>query len=293
MIIPLWAILGLGSAALSAAAMLLQERFKVNGYALAFWNKAACLIMAFPFMWTHGLPGSTMFYILLFASAILYAISDVIFFAAIPKNSAGAISRLVPVGSVLGFLIWFVIDPTLFAKYVSVPVISSLIFLTLCMFAYFAFRLKKCTVTMQTLRDIWFVIFAATSGPLLTKLITFHADMEQARYAYVFFQAMMMMALWLVYLVLRKPVAIENFFARATWQSGLLIGLFGAGGVLLKFMSFYYVDNPAYIPAVIALDSVIILAFYKLRGRKSEGDIVSGIGLVACAIALIVLKAQI
>lgn len=291
--IPLWAIFGLGTAALSAGMMLLQERLKVNGYAVAFWNKAACLLIAFPFMITHGLPGEPMFYALLFVTAILYAISDVVFFSSIPKTSAGAVSRLIPSASVLGFLIWFIIDPALFQKYLSEPVIFGLIFFTLILFAYFAFRLKKCTVTMQTLRDIWFVIFAATAGPILTKLVTFHADMEQARYAYVFFQAAMMMALWLIYLVIRKPVAIETFFARSTWQHGLLIGMFGAGAVLLKFTSYYYVDNPAYIPAIIALDSVIILGVYKLWGKKAEGDIRSGLGIVACAIALIVLKARI
>ncbi|MCE7887657.1 MAG: hypothetical protein DYH13_09190 [Alphaproteobacteria bacterium PRO2] len=293
MTFPLWAIFGLGAAILSAGMMLLQERLQVNGYAVAFWNKAACLLIAFPFMIMHGLPESPAFYGLLFVTAVLYAISDVVFFSSIPKTSAGAVSRLIPSASVLGFLIWFIIDPALLQKYLAEPVIFGLIFVTLIFFAFFAFRLKKCVLTMQTLRDIWFVIFAATAGPLLTKLITFYADMEQARYAYVFFQAAMMMALWLVYLVIRNPVPMETFFARSTWQKGLTIGACGAGAVLLKFTSFYYVDNPAYIPAIIALDSVIILGVYKLWGKKAEGDVRSGLGIVACAIALIILKARI
>jgi hypothetical protein len=146
---------------------------------------------------------------------------------------------------------------------------------------------------MQTFRDIWFVIFAATAGPILTKMTTLYADMNEARYAYVFFQALMMMVLWLVYLFIRKPVPLDTFFARSTWQRGLLIGVVASGMVLAKFTSFYYVDNPAYIPAIIALDSVIILGAYKMGGRKIEGDIVSGLGIVACAAVLIILKAQI
>lgn len=293
MTFPLWAVFGLGTAAFSAGMMLMQEKLKVNGYALAFWNKAACILIAFPFMLGHGLPTDPVFYLFLVLGAVLYAISDVFFFTAIPKSSAGAVSRLIPSASVIGFLLWFIIDPGLFKKYLSHPEISAAIFVTLCLFAFFAFRLKKCTFTMQTLRDIWFVIFAAVMGPLLTKMTTYYADMEQARYAYVFFQALIMMVLWLVYLGLRKPVSARVFFARSTWAPGLLIGMFGAGSVLLKFTSFYYVDNPAYIPAIIALDSVIILAVYRLTGRKSEGDVRSGMGIVACAATLIVLKAQI
>ena len=146
---------------------------------------------------------------------------------------------------------------------------------------------------MQTLRDIWFVIFAATTGPILTKMITYYADMEQARYAYICFQALMMMVLWLVYLYLRRPVPFSIFFARGTWQKGLIIGIVAAGMLLTKFTSYYYVDNPAYIPAMIALDAVIILFYYKIKGRKIEGDALSGLGIVACAAALIILKAQI
>ncbi len=293
MTFPLWAVFGLGTAVLSAAMMLMQERLKVNGYALAFWIKVACVAVAFPFVLHHGVPGNASFYIYLFLSAILYAISDVVFFSSIPKSSAGAVSRLIPSAAVIGFLLWFLIDPSLLQKYLDHPEIASAIFLTLCLFAFFAFRLKKCTFTMQTLRDIWFVIFAATAGPLLTKLTTQGVDMEQARYAYVCFQALMMMVLWLVYLVLRKPVPLETFFARSTWQHGLLIGLVASCMILMKFTSYYYVDNPAYIPAIIALDSVIILGFYRLTGRRSEGDVRSGLGIVACAAVLIVLKAQI
>jgi hypothetical protein len=291
--LPLWAVFGLATALLSACMMLMQEKLKVNGYALAFWIKAACIGVAFPFMLHHGIPDFGPFYFYLFLSAILYAISDVFFFTAIPKTSAGAVSRLIPSASVLGFLLWFIIDPALLEKYLSHPQISGAIFITLCLFAFFAFRLKKCSFTMQTLRDVWFVIFAATVGPILTKMTTFEVDMEQARYAYVFFQALMMMTLWLVYLLIRKPVPLDVFFARSTWQKGLLIGLVASAMVLMKFTSYFYVDNPAYIPAIIALDSVIILGVYRLWGKRSEGDIRSGLGIVACAAVLIVLKAQI
>ena len=293
MIIPIWAVFGLATAFFSAVMMLMQEHYKVNGYALPFWIKVACVIVSVPFMMMNGIPAHPMFYFYLGLSAIIYAISDVVFFSAIPKTSAGSVSRLVPSAGVIGFLLWFLIDPALLDKYMQVPVVAGLILTTLCLFAFFAFRLKKCHVTMQTLRDVWFVIFAATTGPILTKMITLYADMEQARYAYIFFQSLMMMTLWVVFMAIRRPVPFSTFFARATWQRGLMIGLVAAVMLLTKFTSYYYVDTPAYIPAMIALDAVIILFYYKMKGKKIEGDVASGLGIVACAAALIILKAQI
>ncbi len=288
-----WALLGLVTACLTSTMMLMQERFKVDGYALPFWIKISCIIVTLPFVVLFGIPADPLFYVYLGLTALLYAISDVVFFTAIPKTSAGAVARLVPTASVFSFIIWFAIDPALLTKYMAAPVISALIFMTLCLFAYFAFRLKKCTVTMETIRCVWFVILAATIGPLLTKLTTYHADMKQAIYAYVFFQALMMVILWYIFLLVRRPIPMSVFFAPATIRPGLLIGLVAAAMVLMKFTIFYYVDNPAYIPAIVALDSVIIIAYYKLRGIRHEGDIISGLGIVACAVLLIVLKAQV
>jgi hypothetical protein len=293
MSLPLWAFFGIAAAILSSCMMLLQEHFRVNGYTLAFWNKTATLMIAFPFMLMHAWPTDPLFYVFIALTAVLYSISDVVFFTSIPKSSAGAVARVVPIASVLGFLLWFVINPSLFVKYVQHPVISLLIFTTLCLFAVFAFRLKKCEFTMQTLRFVWFVIFAATVGPMLSKLMMFHATREQAVFIGVSIQSIMMMSLMMLFIIIRKPVPVSDLFVRDTWQKGLIVGATGGAGVLLKYVSFYYVDNPAYVPAIMALDSVMILLFYKATGRKIEGDIFAGLGIVFCAAALIILKAQV
>lgn len=291
--LPLWAFFGLGAAALSALMMLLQERLRVNGFALACWNKIACSLVMLPFVLLYGLPHNPLFYLYLGAGAVMYAVSDVIFFNGITKASAGTVARLLPSATILSFLLWFAVRPELLQKYLASPVIFALIFLTLYLSAFFAGRLKKCAVTMQAMRTVWFVIFAATVGPLLAKLVTAQADPGQGPFAYVFCEALMMLALWSVYALIRRPLPFAEMVSGETVKKGLLIGTVMAGVVLLNVSAYYNVDNPAYIPAIKALDSVMILAFYKLTGRTITGDIRSGLGIVACAAALIVLKAQV
>jgi hypothetical protein len=293
MILPLWALFGAAAAIFSACMMLLQEKLHVNPYAVAFWVKIACAAASLPFVIYYGPATDPIFYFYLALTAILYAISDIVFYTGVNKSGAGAVARLVPVSSVLGFLLWFAVDPDLLEKYISVPIIFSLIFFTLCLFSFFAFRLKKCEITMGTLRSIWYVLFAATIGPIFTKLVAGHAPREIAIFSYVFFQALMMMTLWLCWLAVRRPVPFSDIFNVTAARGGLIVGMVSAAMVLTKFASVTYVDNPAYIPAIIALDSVLILGFYKAAGWKIEGDIKSGLGIVACVIALIILKAQI
>lgn len=293
MIFPLWAVFGLLAAFTSAAMMLLQERLKVDGFALAFWCKIMCVLVTLPMVVVHGVPHDPVFYYALGASAVLYAVSDVVFFRAIPTVGAAVVSRLIPLAVIFGFILWFLIDPALFIKYMQYPEVSALIFGVLLVWVWFATHLKKCAVSMGAIRQVWFVILAATLGAPLAKITTNHAGIAGGPYAYTCIQALMMMALWGVYYAVKKPVAPGVLFSRHSCIGGAIIGAVAAVSVLVAVLAYYHVDNPAYIPAVRYLDSTMILAFYGMAGRKIEGNVAAGIGLVACAAALIVLKAQI
>ena len=287
MIFPLWFFFGLGSAFISAGMMLTQERLRVSGFAAAFWGKASCALLMIPFMLILGFPQDPLFYMYLGVTSVLYAISDVFFYESIKKTNAGAVARMLPCSVIFNFLLWFAVDPALLQKYLNAPIIAASIFLVLCMWAGFAMRLKKCPHARRTIGAVWFVMVAATIGPLFTKAVTLHANVGQGPYAYVFCQALMMMAIWAVYLSWRKPASLMT---RAAWQGGMAVGVFNAGATLLATIAYYYVDNPAYVTALRFLDSVIILGVYAMLRRKMEGDIAAGLGVVACAAALVILK---
>lgn len=293
MVFPLWAFFGILAAILSAAMMLLQERLKVDGFALAFWNKVSCCLVAAPFVLAQGLPDHPLFYIFLGLGAVMYAISDVVFFRGISSVGAGMVARLLPGAMILSFLLWFVVKPELLDKYLQVPVVSGLIFCVLCASAWFASHIKKCDISMRAVRTIWFVIFAATVGPILAKTVTSYAEIGQGPSAYIFIEALMMMSIWGVYFIIRRPITAGVMFSRHSCIGGLAIGLVSAMMVASNIYAYYNVDNPAYIPAIKYMDSILILGVYAATGRKVSGNVWSGLGVVACAVALIVLKAQI
>ncbi|MGZ9108474.1 MAG: hypothetical protein ACXW4B_06600 [Micavibrio sp.] len=293
MIIPAWAVFGLLSAAFSALMMLMQEKLKVDGYALAFWNKVTCATVMLPFVIVNGLPQNPLFYLFLGIGACMYAVSDVVFFRAIPKVGAGIVSRLLPGAVILSFMLWFAVKPDLLMKYLADPIPSALIFIVLCLSVWFSMHLKKCAVSMEAVRAIWFVIFAATVGPILAKTVTGYADIGQGPFAYVFIEALMMVSIWGSVFLIRRPIPASVMFSRQSWRGGMMVGCVSATMVLLSTYAYYAVDNPAYIPAIKFLDTIIIMGVYALWGRKNSGNLLAGFGVVACAAALIVLKAQI
>lgn len=288
--IPLWAFFGLVTAILSAGVFLVQERVELDGFSMAFWNKAACAFFTFPMVLIMGMPENPWFYGLLVVQSLLWAISDVIFFNAIPKVGAGPISRILPASVILTFCLWFVIDPSVFHEYLDQPIRSALVFLVLCVSVYFAMNLRRCSISLQTVRLVWFVIFASVVGPLLTKLVVQHASFVKAPFAYVFFQALMMMAMWLIYYTWRRPVALQSFLSIKSIKAGFAVGAFSCMAVSAHAAAIFVVDNPGLIPAITVLDSVVILLYYRLIKHKEKSDVISGIGIALCAAAIIILK---
>ncbi len=293
MVFPPWAFYGICTALLSAVTMLMQEKFKVNGAALAFWNKVICVIAMTPFVTYYGLPHEVRFYVLMGISSLLYAISDVVYFGGISKAGAGTVSRVLPVSVIFSFLLWFAVDPSSFHDYLQKPAIAALIFVVLCVWVYCATHLRKCAVSMKTARTVWFVIFAAIVGPLIAKETTNSTDIGYGMYGYPFVQALMMVTLWTLFFHAKKPVTTAVLFSRNVLRYGLLIGSVNSLGMVVGVLALYRVDNPAYTAAVGYLNTFFILLAYAAMGRKNDGNVIAGVGMVVCAAVLIILKAQV
>lgn len=293
MIFPSWVFYGLGTAFLSALAMLLQEKFKVNSAALAFWNKIVCITTMIPFVIYYGFPHETWFYILIAISAVLYAISDIVYFGGISTAGAGTVSRVLPASVIFSFLLWFAVDPSSFHAYLQNPVIATLIFLVLCIWGYFATHLRKCAVSMQAARTVWFVIFASIVGPSLIKASLDATDVIHGIYGYPFIQGLMMITLWALYFHAKRPITSSVLFSRKVWPYSVLIGGVNAIAMVVGALGFYRVDNPAYVNALGYLNSFLILLVYAAIGRKNDGNVRAGIGMVICTAVLIILKAHV
>lgn len=288
-----WALYGLLSAALTAVMMLMQEKLKVEPFALALWCKIACVIALLPVMPFTGFPPDPWFYIWTFPTAVIFAVADVVLFRHLPVVGAGVVSRVSPVTVIIGFLLWFAVEPSLVSGYAQRPMISALIVLSLCASVFFSMRLRKCEVSMKALRVLWFFLLASILGPMLTKAAMNHAAPLQGAIAYTFVQALMMVAIWLGWLFIAKPLPARDIIKRDTWRHGLMVGSLMVLGVTVYVLSVATVDNPGYVSAIRLVNTVMILAAHKWMGKKDESDVVSGLGIVASAAALIVLREQI
>lgn len=291
LLIPSWALFGLLAALLSASQMLVQDRFKAAAFPVAFWVKVATALLMAPLAINAGFPTDPLFYAFVAAQSLLWVVSDVVFYGAIKDSGAGVISRLMPSVIVISFFLWFLFDWPLASAYMARPGHSALVIVVLSLTAFFAVQLKKCQVTRRAFKKVWFVLVAAIIGSITTKLITRYADISQGVYAFVFVEALVMLGYWLIYYKLAKPVPKNVMFGKEAIKCGLTVGLFGGIAVAARLAAVYIVDNPAYVLAIKYLDAVLIVMAYRFIGKKEEAHVWAGLGFVACAIALILIKA--
>ncbi|PZP57339.1 MAG: hypothetical protein DI586_00735 [Micavibrio aeruginosavorus] len=292
-LIPLWAILGIAAALVSTAIPLFQEKNKANPLALAIIVKTVSAIVILPVVLHQGLPANLNFYLAVSLTSLLWAISDVIYYRAVTQSGAGVVSRLLPSAVVFSFILWFFFDPSLLDRYLANPVQAALIVSIIALSAFFAMQIRKCPVSWKGFRLVWFVIFAACTGPLLEKMTLGQAPLAQAPYAFVFVQSCFMLGFWLIFLLIRKPIKLSTLTSYLSLKTGLVIGLCSALAVTLRFMGLQEADHPAYLSILLFTDALWIVLYHKMIGREDGSNIKAGLGIVFCAVALVVIKSPI
>lgn len=288
----MWALFALICAGASACVLIIPERVQCEGFAIAFWNKVVAFLIMIPFVLYMGLPTSWEFYALVAAQAALWAISDVIFFKTIPKVGAGVVSRLLPATVIITFFVWFFFDWDLVSAYLQTPVRSLLVVAALIASIYFAMRLKKDPVSWNAVRMMWFVLFAAVIGPIMYKMVTRHATIEQGPFAYVMVESFIMVCLWTAFYTVKRPIPVSVLLSKESLKGGAMVGVAMCVVSLSKFAAMHYVDNPGLVPAVKYLDAIIVMAYYKMIGKIERADVIAGLGIVFCAAAIVILKSM-
>jgi hypothetical protein len=237
----------------------------------------------------HGLPGEPVFYFLVFATALLWCIADVAYLRAIPVVGAGVVSRLLPSAVILTFFLWFPFDHKLLLTYLAQPMRSGLVLAIIFSALFFAMRLRHCPVTLKAVKMIWFVLFVVAIGPIVLKLTLYQSPPHQGPYAFVFVQALMMVACWSAFYSIRRPEdGTASLFCPLAIKAAACVSVFSGFGVVLKTIAMIHTPHPAYLSVLSLTDSLIIVLYHRLTGRREEANIRDGLGIVACAMLLVV-----
>ena len=131
---------------------------------------------------------------------------------------------------------------------------------------------------------------AAVVGPLIYKFVTKYTTIEQGPIAFVLFESLVMVTVWSLFYAVKKPIPASVLFSKESLKGGAMVGAAMTMVSLSKFAAMHYVDNPGLVPAVKYIDAIIVMAYYRAIGKVEKADVVAGLGIVGCAVAIILLR---
>ncbi len=287
---PIWLLLALASSLFSALGMYMHQRMGGSNAATAVWLKIIALTVAVPVLIEVGLPQNPLFYLFTAGAAMIWCFNDLVYFEAVRNHGAALLSRLGPLGIILGFIAWFALNPELLQKYLAdrprfIGVSGALVLAVIC-----AAFLKRCPVSAQALKAIWPIIIAAALGIILLKMAVDYAPENQGVFGYVGFEAGMMLTFYAIYFGIKRRNAFSEVFSLKGFKTGGIVGLFLVAAVITRAYAHKNVDHPAFVSAIGMLDVIWLIFLTKISGWKDDSNKIAGLGIVAAALVIAILK---
>jgi len=282
----LWALLAFIASLSRAGSRISNQYFQLPGLYLVLWIKALIILYLLPVVLFIPWPTSPLFYFFLVMQAPFVVYQDKKTFDLTAQHGGGAITRIEPLSVVLLFFLWFLFAPSVLQNNIENPLRFTSIGLVISLMAYFAMRIKKCRINADILKQMLPLVFITAIVSVLGKLSIDSAEFDNAVFIYVFVQSIVMLICALLFNLKDNTVKSVNFFSKKQFFCSIALSLVMLITVLSRVYAFRFVENPAYVNAIILTAPFWIMLFYKLIKHKEEGDILSGIGIVICAIIL-------
>jgi len=287
-----WVYSSILAAFVSAFLMLTNQYFKQSGGAMVLVFRIIVAIILLPFMFYVEIPKTWTFYIALLIAASSGGMADIRTVNLVAKYGGGMVSRMRPLVIFLTFPLWFFFDNALFFKYLEHPAKSTAIVLALIGCAYFASRFKKCEINKAAIKDMLPALVAYSVASIASKIAAMQGGYQQIVIPYLCIQSIMITPIIATYLAFtdKAQLKMKVILDKRMLQAAGSFAFFWMMAVALQVISLANVPNPAYYGAIGQLSPVIISLIYLAVGHKEKGDVVSGFGIVLCAVAISLLS---
>src|SRR5690606_17281838 len=115
----------------------------------------------------------------------------------------------------------------------------------------------------KAVRLLWFVLFAASIGPVIQKLGLQATNSPDAPMAVTFVQALMMIGLWLLFGIARRNLPVAELTKRHNIVTAAMVSLPALASNVLSNMAYLQVEHPAYLTVILLTDALWVLLVYR------------------------------
>ncbi len=294
-----WAVFAVVSAAFSAVFYLINQYLRQPGYLLVFWMRVLAVVALAPVMGMITLPDDPRFYLGVALTVFFSTYGDIRTFDVSAKYGGGVVSRLQPLIVWGSFAVWFAFDWSLIDFYASQPLRTLGICAALGGCVYFAMRMNKSPLNREAFTEMLPALGAYVMTTVLNKYALMHGSLNGAVYGYMFVQSALAVVFAGGYAMWRlgHPLPLKAVSAPVAdipaWSALPLAALMASAAwichMIYKNYAMIFTANPAYVAALGLTAPVFIAIYYRIVKHKEQEETLSGYGIVACALFLVLL----
>ncbi|MBI1215720.1 MAG: hypothetical protein GC185_07875 [Alphaproteobacteria bacterium] len=298
-----WALFALFTAIFTGGFYLVNQYLKQPGHLLVFWMRVLVVIFLSPLIHEILLPRDPVFYLTVFVTVLGGTFADIRTLNVSAAYGGGVTARVQPVTVIGAFFLWFLFDPALLSQYAAHPLNTAGILIALCGCVFFAMRLNRCVVTRRALVAMLPALAGYTATATLNKFAMGRGQLEGAVFGYIYVQSFFAVFAVGGYVLWRERASAlaklaEKGEARESWanrrmaMAALLAALLWICSMTYKNYAMAFTPNPSYVGAIALTSPVFIALFYRFVKFREEADVASGMGVVFCALLLVLMTAH-
>ena len=285
-----WVLLALVATVTTAGMALISEFQKQPTIPRLFWLRLFSLIGVLPFSFFIQWPSDPAFYIYMMAISVLICGSDALYYDAAKNSGAGATTRIEPLSVLMTFVVWTLMTPVQMDHYIGHPLIGLGISACFAGAGYCALRLRHCAVSFPVMKKLAPVIVTMTFVSILGKKAMDAGGLPQdAAVAYLVVQVSFIVVFYGVSSVVAPARTGSLKPNRPLLLSALMMAICSVVHIASKNIAYTHVPNPAYVTIIGLTAPLMVVAAYRVIGKREEADIRAGLGIVVSAALLIAL----
>jgi hypothetical protein len=273
---------------------LLNQQIKASPTVLAFWRNIGVGVITLPLLFFINLPSQPIFYVAVVATGVLSLIFDITFFKNAARLGAGVVSRLIPLGVVLTFIIWGLVSPNWRQSFLSLGIIQQgAIILALVGCTLSVMIMKKSRYDVIALKRMMPIILSVAMIDVLTKVAMDSAALMAGIISYICLQGLTAGILLVLYqaVVKKTPISIDQVTKNGAWNYGVFLIIIVVFILVCKTASIAWASNPSYVSAIGLLSPFWVDIYNRFKKVPDRSNQLAGFVVVLSVAVLILVTA--
>lgn len=257
----LWVFFALTASIVNAIYYLCNQNIRLQSSIFMIYRGIVVALMAVPFLFFYQPIDAWQFYAIAIVQGLITSYNDFTTLNANKQYGAETVSSILPMNVGFVFILWCLIEPLIIISYLSLPIKSLLIILSIAGISFALSKYRQVKINRKAFISLLPVMILSAVISIFNKKIMDYAldSLLGLCFWRVFISSLTVGFVHLViYIHHRRPIGL--LYDKSN-LSRLWIFLFMPISMVCRNMAMYYTENPSYVASIVQCSLLWIIFF--------------------------------